>query len=326
MRKIAVFLIIMIVLGTGRANAQRDTVMAYMKKTIIAPWLPFGAIITRSKDSADFIRMVTFPRSGADKHLFPVNDYYLSGAPKLQGNSNIGLIEAELQGMCVEYFPDGKRKRISSYDKGALSGDVTEYFPNGKLYLSGVYKKDTLIINRCRDSTGRVLTENGNGTAVIYSEDFKHILGTGSIKNGVKDGDWTGTLEDTLSYTANYKNGGLVNGISTSKSGRKYPFSKEYTVPEFTGGMPMFGAYLAKSIRYPMTAIDDKIQGQVIVIFTVDPKGNLHDIRPLQGNAVLAREALRVMRLSPKWQPGTSYGVPVAVTYATPVSFTIARD
>ncbi|MFC0514971.1 hypothetical protein ACFFGT_12210 [Mucilaginibacter angelicae] len=96
MSKIAVFLIIMIALGTGRANAQRDTVMAYMKKTIIAPWLPLGAIITRSKDSADFIRMVTVPQPGADKHLFPVNDYYLNGSPKLQCNSNTGLIEAEL--------------------------------------------------------------------------------------------------------------------------------------------------------------------------------------------------------------------------------------
>ncbi|MFC0514972.1 TonB family protein [Mucilaginibacter angelicae] len=228
--------------------------------------------------------------------------------------------------MCVEYFPDGKRKRISSYDKGTLSGDVTEYFPNGKLYLSGFYKKDTLIINRCSDSTGRVLTENGNGIAVIYSEDFKHIAGAGSIKNGFKDGDWAGTLEDTLSYTAHYKNGEVINGISTAKSGRKYVFNKEYTAPEFAGGSQMYGAFLAKNIRYPMVAIDDKIQGQVIVVFTVDSNGNLHNIRPLQGNAVLAREALRVMHLSPKWQPGTNYGVPVAVVYATPVNFTIVRE
>jgi hypothetical protein len=327
MHKIFFLLAFITLLFTGHVDAQhRDTVIAYMKKFVIAPWLPLGSKITLSKDSADFIRMVTVPQSGADKHLFPVNDYYLNGAPKLQCNSNIGLIEAELQGICVEYFPDGKRKRISNYDKGALSGDITEYFPNGKLYLYGVYKNDTLIINRCNDSTGRILTENGNGIQVIYNEDFKHVIGSGSIKNGFKDGDWSGTLEDSISYTANYKAGDIVSGMSLSKSGRKYPFNKEYTAPDFAGGLHMLGAYLSKTIRYPRFAVENNIQGKVIVIFTVDQDGNLHNIHPLLKDDVLSREALRVMRLSPKWQPATSYGVPVTVVFATPIGFTLERN
>lgn len=325
MRKIIPLLIILIILCTERVSAQRDTVMAYMKNFIVAPWLPLAAKITNNKDSADFIRMVSTPDSNADNHLFPVNDYYLNGKPKLQCSSNTGLIEAQLQGACIEYFPNGKRKRICNYDKGQLTGELTEYFPNGKYYLSGAYKRDTLLIYSCNDSTGKVLAENGNGVITFYSDDFKNTIGTGSIKDGLKDGTWNGTLNDTLRYEAIYKSGNVIKGNSYAKSGNRYSFNQEYTAPEFMGGLNKFGSYLAKSIVYPLEARNHNIQGRAILSFTVGRLGILRDIHSVQGNEILAKEALRVMRLCPPWQPATSYGVAVDVIYSVPISFSIAN-
>lgn len=326
MRKVVPLLLIAIILCTERVSAQRDTIMAYMKNFTVAPWLAPSAKITNSKDSADFIRMVTTPDSSTDNQLFPVNDYYLNGKPKLQGVSNTGLIEAQLQGACIEYFPNGKRKRICNYEKGRLSGDITEYYPNGKIYLSGIYKKDTLIVAQCADSTGRVLAENGNGTIILYSDDFKNTIGTGPIKDGLKDNAWNGTLNDTLRYEATYKSGNLIAGNSYAKSGNKYSFNKEYTAPEFMGGLNKFGSFLAKSIVYPLEARNNNIQGRAILTFTVDRQGILHDIRSIQGNLILAQEALRVMRLSPPWKPATSYGITVDVIYSVPISFSLAYE
>lgn len=326
MRKVVPLLLIAIILCTERVSAQRDTVMAYMKNFIIAPWLPSSAKITSSKDSADFIRMVTTPDSNADNHLFPVNDYYLNGKPKLQCSSNTGLIEAQLQGACIEYFPNGKRKCICNYDKGQLTGDVTEYFPNGKLYLSGIYKRDTLLIYSCNDSTGKVLAENGNGGITFYSDDFKNTIGTGPIKDGLKDGAWNGSLNDTLRYEATYKSGNVIKGNSYAKSGNKYSFNKEYTAPEFMGGLDKFGQYLGKTLRYPEQARERNIQGRAILTFTVNRAGILHDIHCVKGNEILAEEALRVMRLSPPWKPATSYGITVDVIYSVPISFSLAYE
>ncbi|QEM03821.1 hypothetical protein DIU31_009965 [Mucilaginibacter rubeus] len=326
MRKVVPLLLIAIVLCTERVSAQRDTVMAYMKNFVAAPWLPSAAKITSSKDSADFIRMVSSPDISTDKLAFPVNDYYLNGNPKLQGYSNNGFVEAQLQGACIEYFPNGKRKCISNYDKGRLSGDITKYFPNGQFYLSGVYKKDTLIINKCSDSTGRVLAEDGNGTLVLYSDGFKNMIGSGPIKGGLKDGIWKGALNDTLSYDATYKNGNVIAGTSYAKSGNKYLFNKEYTAPDFAGGLNKLGSYLAKNIRYPSEALYKNIQGIAYITFLVDRKGFLNDIHPVQGNEMLAEEALRVVRLSPPWQPATSYGITVEVIHTVPISFSIARE
>lgn len=326
MRKIVPLLIIVIILCTEHVSAQRDTVMAYMKNFVAAPWLPLAAKITSSKDSADFIRMVASPDISFNKFLFPVSDYYLNGNPKLQSNSNTGFIEAQLQGACIEYFSNGKRKRICNYEKGRLSGDVTEYYPNGKIHLSGIYKKDTLTVSHCSDSTGRILAENGNGTVILYSNDFKNVIGTGPVRDGLKDGAWNGTLNDTLRYEATYKSGNVIAGNSYAKSGNKYSFNKEYTAPEFTGGLEKFGMYLSKRMVYPAEARKHNIQGRAILSFTVDRLGILHDIHSVQGNEILAEEALRVMRLSPQWQPATSYGITVDVIYSVPISFTLANE
>ncbi|NVM63591.1 TonB family protein [Mucilaginibacter sp. SG538B] len=171
-----------------------------------------------------------------------------------------------------------------------------------------------------------MLAENGNGIAILYSNDFKSVVGTGPIKDGLKDGAWNGSLNDTLRYEATYKSGNVIKGNGYAKSGNKYPFNMEYTVPEFMGGLNKFGSYLAKSIVYPPEARNHNIQGRAILTFTVNRLGILHDIHCVQGNEILAEEALRVIRLSPPWKPATSYGITVDAIYSVPISFSLAYE
>ncbi|MFS2185041.1 energy transducer TonB [Mucilaginibacter sp. Mucisp84] len=46
----------------------------------------------------------------------------------------------------------------------------------------------------------------------------------------------------------------------------------------------------------------------------------------VQGNEILAEEALRVIRLSPPWKPATSYGITVDAIYSVPISFSLAYE
>ena len=70
-------------------------------------------------------------------------------------------------------------------------------------------------------------------------------------------------------------------------------------------------------LKYPPYAVENGIQGRVLVEFTVDEKGNVVNAEVVRGvHEVLDAEALRVVSASPKWRPGRHHGkkVKVAVT------------
>lgn len=95
-------------------------------------------------------------------------------------------------------------------------------------------------------------------------------------------------------------------------------------MPEFPGGMGGLMQYLARSIRYPAEALRRRAQGKVEVTFIVDETGQPRDVRVSRGVLpALDAEALRVLRLMPRWQPGRQQGEPVPVYYTVPVTFAI---
>ena len=75
-------------------------------------------------------------------------------------------------------------------------------------------------------------------------------------------------------------------------------------------------------MKYPQDAIDQNIQGRVVLQFTVNKEGQVEDVTVLRGvNEALDAEAVRVVSASPKWEPGTQNGTPVNVKYTFPVVF-----
>jgi len=93
-------------------------------------------------------------------------------------------------------------------------------------------------------------------------------------------------------------------------------------MPEFPGGMNELLKYLAKSIKYPVIAQENGIQGRVICAFVVNRDGSIVDAEVLRGvDPSLDKEALRVINAMPKWKPGKQRGKPVRVKYTVPVTF-----
>lgn len=93
-------------------------------------------------------------------------------------------------------------------------------------------------------------------------------------------------------------------------------------MPEFQGGMPGLFAYLSGEIRYPETALEEAIEGRVVVSFVVEPDGAISDVRVVRGvHPDLDEEAVRAVNAMPKWIPGEQDGKPVRVRYTLPVSF-----
>ncbi len=97
-------------------------------------------------------------------------------------------------------------------------------------------------------------------------------------------------------------------------------------MPEFPGGIEKLLEFLAKNIKYPEEAKKDSIQGRVIIEFIVEQDGSLSNPKNRRfkgnyGHPALVAEAIRVVKLMPKWEPGKQRKQPKRVRYTVPVLF-----
>lgn len=96
---------------------------------------------------------------------------------------------------------------------------------------------------------------------------------------------------------------------------------------EFPGGPAAMMKWLSNNVRYPESAQQNDIQGRVIVKFVVEKDGSIGKAEILKGvDRDLDREALRVVKKMPKWQPGKNNGVAVRSYFNLPVVFKLQNQ
>jgi TonB family protein len=127
----------------------------------------------------------------------------------------------------------------------------------------------------------------------------------------------------------------MISGVKVGKSKRSSKPDKEtnasvFTVveemPSFPGGEAERNKFLAQNIVYPPLAAENGIQGTVYVQFVVDIKGNIKDAKVLRGiGGGCDEEALRVVKMMPKWKPGRQNNKVVNVLYNMSVSFLLQK-
>lgn len=289
-----------------------------------------------NRDSSDYTRIVQEPDSGSV--LYNVVEYYPDGNPKLIGKSS-AVDPIKLEGQTVSFYPDKKKKQVASYEKGFISGNVYDYYPNGKMYRSLEYIDNASrssqlrsigkeeIVHTVYDSTGVETVKEGNGHYQIFDQDFKRIEEEGDVKDGKRNGVWKGSFnKGKLTFSEEYANGNFIKGTSTDAAGNTKNYTVKEALPTFKGGESTFGRYLSNDLRYPPDARERGIQGRVILAFVVETDGSLTNIRVLKSvHPDLDAEALRVLKQSPKWNPGTQHGVPVRVSYTMPLNFSLGN-
>lgn len=94
-------------------------------------------------------------------------------------------------------------------------------------------------------------------------------------------------------------------------------------MPSFPGGEAALAKFLRKNMQYPNMAVENGVQGRIFVQFVVDWQGNIKDVKTIGGHvgAGLEEEAIRVVALMPKWNPGKQNGQTVSVQFNLPVTF-----
>ncbi len=102
------------------------------------------------------------------------------------------------------------------------------------------------------------------------------------------------------------------------------PFIMMENKPEFPGGERALLKYLASSVKYPIIAAQNNIQGTVYLSFVISKTGKVEKVQILRGvDNSIDREALRVVSSMPDWKPGKQGTRPVAVSYQVPIKFTL---
>ena len=96
--------------------------------------------------------------------------------------------------------------------------------------------------------------------------------------------------------------------------------------PEFIGGNEAFSKFISENISYPVIALENGIQGHVVVQFTVEKDGSLSDIVVLKPvDNALDKEAVRVIGLSSgRWKPGIKDGRITKAQMTYPVMFRLS--
>ena len=111
--------------------------------------------------------------------------------------------------------------------------------------------------------------------------------------------------------------------IACTQSAKSIMSYEEVEVkPEYPDGMGELGKLLNSNLKYPLISFENGVQGEVLVQFVIDKEGNVKEVTVFKGvDPYLDAEALRVIKMMPKWKPGKHEGKEVNVKCTIPVGF-----
>lgn len=122
---------------------------------------------------------------------------------------------------------------------------------------------------------------------------------------------------DTVEQMPSFKGGKIKRRVIDPETGLDRIV--EENIPSGDLGLMI---YLSKTVKYPVTAMENGIQGRVVCTFIVNTDGSITDVKVTKSvDPSLDKEAVRVIKNMPKWTPGMQEGQPIRVRYTVPVTF-----
>ncbi|MBP6411705.1 MAG: DUF2059 domain-containing protein [Pseudarcicella sp.] len=115
-----------------------------------------------------------------------------------------------------------------------------------------------------------------------------------------------------------YKDAGSVQDPRNISDNTIYNTAGVEVKPEFPGGMDQFYKFVAENFKTPKV---EKLAGKIYVTFVIEIDGSITGMKVLRDIGYgTGEEAIRVLKLSPKWLPGQQNGKTVRCTYSLPIS------
>lgn len=295
---------------------------------------------TKNMEEALYVRELTLT-DGQNAEVLVTEKYLATNKIKLYGHYN-NIRDKKFIGPKLQAYSNGKIKAKEKFSADAVLIDTAEYYhPNGKLRLAYYYPykmekestkvTDTLVLV-FRDSLGQTHLSNGDGYAELYDENNTaenppQMIEKGSFKNHKRTGQWTGYfLNKKYTFEEEYDNGKIVTGVSRDSTNTTYPYTESnYMVqPSYPGDIITLRRFIANNFSFPKQAISQRVNGTIIVSFSIDSSGNMVDLKINKSLGLgTDEEAIRVLKRAKHWSPGIMRGVPVKVAYTLPIRLNI---
>jgi protein TonB len=122
---------------------------------------------------------------------------------------------------------------------------------------------------------------------------------------------------DDLNVVREYK-----EEIVVEEKKEEQVFTAVEQMPQFPGGDAELMKYISSNIKYPTMAMENNIQGRVVVQFVVTKSGKIGEVKVVRSkDPDLDKEAVRVVKSLPNFIPGKMNGQAVNVWYTLPITF-----
>ncbi len=112
-----------------------------------------------------------------------------------------------------------------------------------------------------------------------------------------------------------------VSEINETASDSSAPLRKVEEDAEYPGEAKGWQTYLFKNLNYPEAAVNNEVQGEVIVEFVVNTDGTISKVHAISGPKELRPESVRVVKESGYWVPAMNKGAKVASYKKQPINF-----
>ena len=198
--------------------------------------------------------------------------------------------------------------------RGTTNGTLTDM--DGKFVMTGVKKGDVIQVSFVGFQTQSVVVKDDSPLNILMRDDVQNLEEM-TVVGYASDGVGASSVEHPKKVVA-------VVDIPKAKEEpqEEVVFQVVEEMPQFPGGLSEAMKFLAKNIKYPVSAQQAKIEGRVIVRFVVGRDGSVSNVEVVRGvSPELDAEAVRVVSLMPKWIPGKQRGKAVAVKYTMPIMF-----
>lgn len=114
----------------------------------------------------------------------------------------------------------------------------------------------------------------------------------------------------------------IQSAVDTDSIENSKIFGGVEEMPSFPGGMAALMKYIKDNLRYPEICREGAAMGRVNVVFIVNEDGSLSDVKVIRSIIPeLDKEAIRVVKSMPKWNPAKQNGKAVKMKYVVSVNF-----
>ena len=266
--------------------------------------------------------------------IFPVAEYWLDGHLKMSGFSTERKYLLRT-GVFTYYYKNGMKSEEGSYSSNNQKlGKWKRWYASGKkmdewLYKpSDEHKQTDAYLYNFWDSTGVQLVTKGNGwyffaDEVLTVDSSQKVVFAGSVKEGKFDSAWTGFYSDGKKYCVEqYHQGKLLYGRSYDLKGMEYIYDTIQELQRVDDAA--IWKFIARNMQYPKLERDNDIQGLVLVKFRIDGDGSIDSIQIIKSvSPGIDKEALRVIKLLPKFTPAQVRGQPITLWVVQPLRFSL---